>query len=77
MTRAMCTECPKYLGTGENGLPRCDMNKQDYLVGQWKRIPRQCRPKSFDELATYAYPYVYDCNPASHQCLAEDDICHK
>ena len=67
--------CSPYLGTGENGLPSCDMSKQDYLEGQWKRVNKQCRPHTLEELGTYAYPYRPDCNPAAHLCTPETDIC--
>ena len=69
--------CPSFLGTGENGLPRCDMASQDYLEGSWQRLQKRCRVHTLEELGQYAYKYKSDCNPFAHLCTPETDICRR
>ena len=70
--------CPPYLGTGENGLPRCDMQagSQDYLSGSWQLPPRLCRPSRLADLADLAYSYQ-EAGPCAGQpqCHAVGDPC--
>lgn len=69
--------CLPYLGTGENGLPRCGMDSQDYMEGSWQRISKHCRPHTLEELGKFAYPYKSDCNPYAHLCTPETDVCRR
>lgn len=43
---------------------------QDYLDGEWVKLPDVCHPRSHLELASYAYRYEQECDNTEFQCGA-------
>ena len=40
--------CQSYLGTWVQGLPRCDMTRQDYVAGTWRKLDAECAPANLE-----------------------------
>lgn len=77
MCHVCSTGCPSFLGTGENGLPRCKMRTPDYMEGEWRAMEERCRPKTLEDINTWAYPYQSDCNQQIHMCQPDTDKCRR
>jgi len=62
---------------GPAGLPRCNMQHQQYMTGEWEMIPRQCWPADNLELGEFGYAYDFErnCNDQVHLCKPGASMC--
>ncbi|DBA72303.1 TPA: hypothetical protein ACH3X2_010548 [Trebouxia sp. C0005] len=70
-------ECPAYLQGGPDKLPTCDFEQQNYLIGRWELMPRDCWPANNEELANFSYAHTImrTCNPKIHMCEVGGNAC--